>query len=178
MKTRFIEAENRRDGQAFNWGKFMVAQFDAEEWERRSGVPEAESARLLLARGWTPKHLLVVDLETGEGAFFLPGGYAKADLDKHQVWVCPMFEPLLNWLYEHWAGDLEQLPALVTFDYEDAPPAMQGFRRDRLERAISEAAYALDPNQGEKPNPSRAYQWLRTTFPPSHPNYVDPESLS
>lgn len=48
---------------------------------------------------------------------------------------------------------------------------------DALFRAINEACYALDPNQGERPDPSRAYQWLRTTFPSDHPNYVNPERL-
>jgi hypothetical protein len=55
-----------------------------------------------------------------------------------------------------------------------------GFMTDRsdLERAIMNACYALDPNQGERPNPVTAYQWLRTTFPTDHPNYVDPSTLT
>jgi hypothetical protein len=46
-----------------------------------------------------------------------------------------------------------------------------------MRRAIHEASYALNPNQGERPDPVRASMWLRTTFGEGHPNYVDPESL-
>src|SRR6266702_1985984 len=54
-------------------------------------------------------------LRTGEGAFFRVHrqGVASADLDKHQIWVCPMFEPFLNWLYKQDVSDLDQLPSLV-----------------------------------------------------------------
>src|SRR5581483_9374539 len=90
MKTVFIEVEH-----PFNWGKFMVARFDAEEWGRPSAHPEAMKKSLLGQRGWAGHHILVVDLETGEGAMFRPGGLASADLNKHRVWVCPMFEPFL-----------------------------------------------------------------------------------
>lgn len=95
MKTKFIEAT---DATEFNWGKFMVCRFDAGEWARQS---EMDKRSLLLARGWTHAHVLVVDLETGEGAIFRSGGHARADLnEKHQIWVCPMFEWFLTWLYQ------------------------------------------------------------------------------
>ena len=48
----------------------------------------------------------------------------------------------------------------------------------RVREAINHACYALDPNQGERPDPVRAYQWLRTTFPASHPNYVSADALA
>lgn len=48
---------------------------------------------------------------------------------------------------------------------------------ERLREAIEQACYALDPNQGERPSPSLAYEWLRTTFPADHPNYVAREAL-
>jgi hypothetical protein len=51
-------------------------------------------------------------------------------------------------------------------------------RNRNLEAAISQASYALNPNQGEPADPSLAHQWLRTTFPPDHPNYVDPAVLA
>lgn len=59
-------------------------------------------------------------------------GYAAADLDRHRVWVCPMFEPFLGWLYGHFNADTEQwydtLPAVV--ELPDAPAALQGYRRE------------------------------------------------
>lgn len=69
----------------------------------------------------------MLDLETGEGALFLPGGYASADLDKHKVWVCPLFEPFLAWLYKQDLQDLSKLPDLV--DLPDAPFQWSGYRR-------------------------------------------------
>jgi TPR repeat protein len=45
------------------------------------------------------------------------------------------------------------------------------------EKAITNASYCLDPNQGEPPDPVEAYKWLRTTYPKDHPNYVDPSTL-
>ena len=79
MQTKFIEATNV-DAGGMNWGKFMVARFTESEWQRRS---EVGGQSMLAERGWTKDDLLVLDLQTGEGAVFKPGGYAKGDLDKH-----------------------------------------------------------------------------------------------
>ena len=121
METKFIEVTNNEQ----NWGKFMLARFTPEEWTRRSAIDPPAS--LVRGRGWTPDHLLVFDLQTGEGAMFRPGGNAHADLDKHRVWVCPMFEPFLEWLYEQKLDDLDALPAMVNLP--DAPFAFAGYRR-------------------------------------------------
>lgn len=43
--------------------------------------------------------------------------------------------------------------------------------------AVGRAMYELGPNQGEKADPSLAHQWLRTTLPKDHPNYIDPKNL-
>ena len=61
---------------------------------------------------------------------FRPGGMPKADLDQHRVWVCPMFEPFLAWLYEFAdASDwFDRLPELV--ELPNAPASMQGYRRE------------------------------------------------
>jgi hypothetical protein len=137
MRTRFVEATQDADA-GLNHGKFMVALFDADEWECRceldayyaERVGVLAPARPLLRRcGWTREHVLVVDLQTGEGAIFRAGGNARADLDKHKVWVCPMFEPFLEWLYGAARGEawLEALPALVELPH--AAPATQGYRR-------------------------------------------------
>ena len=122
MKTKLVEVTN---GIA-NWGKFCVGMFD-DEWEYKSVI---DGNRLLAGRGWTRDHLLVLDLQTGEGAIFRPGGLASADLEKHRVWVCPMFEPFLTWLYARSREDVAffaNLPAHV--DLPDAPFAMAGYRR-------------------------------------------------
>ena len=118
MQTKIIEAASKEG----NWGKFMLARLD-EEWQRRSVISE----RILLSEiGWTRKHLVVFDLQTGEGALFLPGGYARADLDKHKVWVCPLFEPFLEWLYTQNLSYLNLLPDSVEIP---APLELVGYRR-------------------------------------------------
>lgn len=133
MLTKFIEASHGGGG---NWGKFMLGRFSPEEWTRHSELPEIKTvpgsldARSLLAgRGWSPKHILFMDLQTGEGAMLLPHRNASvhADLDKHKVWLCPMAEPFLEWLYQQDLGVLDALPAYV--ELPDAPFAMAGYRR-------------------------------------------------
>lgn len=122
MDRVFIEATN-----GFNWGKFMVARFDREDWEYASEVEPDQ--RLLRACGWAPDlHLLIFDLQTGEGGIFRHGGFARADLDKHKVWVCPMFEPFLSWLYaQKMPQDLGTLPRII--ELPDAPSSLHGYRR-------------------------------------------------
>jgi hypothetical protein len=123
MQTKFIETTNT-DAGGMNWGKFMVARFTESEWERRSEV----GGQIMLAeRGWSKDNLLVLDLQTGEGAVFKPKGYAKGDLDKHALWVCPLFEPFLGWLYEQDLTDIEKLPALVKI--KNPASALYGYRR-------------------------------------------------
>lgn len=127
MIVKFIEAHDRTK---FNHGKFMVARFGAPQWSHPSTVILTEEKRnrsLLNFCGWNRDHILVTDLQTGEGAIFRPGGYAKADLDKHKIWVCPMFEPFLTWLYKQDLKDLSTLPILV--DLGDVPVSMSGYRR-------------------------------------------------
>jgi len=124
MKTKIIEAtQDLKTG--FNWGKFLVGRPD-EEWGRRSEIGRS-SLPLLTQCGWGYDHLWVLDLQTGEGAFFLHSGYAVADLNRHAIWVCPMFEPFLVWLYAQDVSDLDALPALV--ELPDAPTSMAGYRR-------------------------------------------------
>lgn len=111
-----------------NHGKFLLARFDESEWAARSALPGVTSQRGLLAgRGWTPDHLLMVDLQTGEGAIFAPGGLASADLDKHAIWACPLYGPTLEWLYAQDLSDITALPPHV--DLPDAPFAVYGHRR-------------------------------------------------
>ena len=135
MKTRIIEATNAEGGGGINWGKFMVAQYDTNDWLTRSTVDAGRALNSILAgRGWTQKHAWVLDLQTGEGACFLLGGSAEHDLnEKHRIWVCPLYLPFLRWLYKqskttdpHW---LDKLPAVVRFTEDEAPSALAGYRR-------------------------------------------------
>jgi len=119
MQTKFIEATNNEK----NWGKFLVFRFDTE-WEYKSAFT---GKSLLREVGWGADNIVVLDLQTREGAGFRPGGLASADLDKHKVWVCPMYEPFLSWLYRQDLTDLNKLPDSVNFP--DAEFAMSGYRR-------------------------------------------------
>lgn len=133
MKTTFIEAVS----EAGNWGKFAVCAFDHEEWSRPSVVNESEGYRapLLHGVGWSTSHVLVLDLQTGEGAIMFPGGHAKNDLDKHRVWVCPLFLPFLEWLWADWNERapghvdtwLDELPHEVRLT--GVPLQLAGYRR-------------------------------------------------
>lgn len=120
MKTKIIEATNGPQ----NWGKFMLGRF-RDEWQHQSIIA---GRSLLRSVGWAYDSLLVLDLQTGEGAIFMPGGLAKADLDKHRIWVCPLFEPFLTWLYEQDLADLDRLPDHI--DLPDAPFRWSGYRRE------------------------------------------------
>jgi hypothetical protein len=117
VRTRIFEATNGER----NWGKFLVGEFDSE-WEYVSLVA---NYKLLVNRGWRAQtHKLVLDLQTGEGAVFAFHG-GNADLDKHKIWVCPLFEPFLVWLYAQ--PDVWTAPQLV--DLPDAPFSFAGYRR-------------------------------------------------
>lgn len=124
MTTKFIEATEPTH---FNHGKFMVSRFTDEEGSRPSNLDQHPS--LLRRCGWAPYHILVLDLQTGEGAIFRPGGSPVHDLNKHKVWVCPMFESFLTWLYQQDLSDLEKLPSLVTLP-AGTETAMAGYRRE------------------------------------------------
>ena len=135
MKTKFIEATN-----GFNWGKFMIARFEPAEWERPSAFTGHTAAvgrgsGLLGQIGWANGHTLILDLQTGEGAIFSPGGYAPADLEKHAVWVCPLFPPFLAWLWDQKGLDIMDLPDKV--EIPAAPPALSGYRHAGHDRDIA-----------------------------------------
>jgi hypothetical protein len=119
MIQKFIEVTNGPN----NWGKFMVARFGTEYTylSRIAAIP------LLEGIGWDSRHIIVFDLQTCEGAAFLPGGKAKYDLEKHRIWVCPLFEPFREWLYKRQLDDVTALPD--TLDLPDATSALAGYRR-------------------------------------------------
>jgi len=130
MLTKFIDVSQGGTG---NWGKFAIGRWQLEEWRRETHLPEAPGQPMLRGRGWTWNHVWVMDLQTGEAACFLPGGSAPADLNKHKIWVCPMFEPFLVWLYEQDLSDLRELPNYV--ELPDAEFYMAGYRREGTDAA-------------------------------------------
>ena len=121
MKTYVFEGH----GSGGNWGKFLVGVHDSE-WSWRSQIDDSRDSPLLGRIGWTREHIWVLDLQTCEGGAFRPGGYAKADLDKHRIWVCPLFEPFLTWLYLQDLSRIDELPQLVELD---VPLEFAGYRR-------------------------------------------------
>lgn len=127
MNTVFIEAAQGGE-QPQNWGKFAVCRWTSAEWARTSCLSGVFQQSVLRGRGWTAAHIWVLDLQTGEGACFYPGGMAEADLNKHKVWVCPMFQPFLQWLYLQDLSDLSKLPGYV--ELTDAEFLMSGHRRE------------------------------------------------
>jgi hypothetical protein len=121
MITKIVEVTNN-----FNWGKFMLAAFDEQEWKIRSQLTDS----YLLGRlGWDRSHVWFMDLQTGEACFILPGGMVARDLEKHAVWVCPMAEPFLEWFYAHkeYHRDIIRIPNLVLLT--DAESSFRGYRR-------------------------------------------------
>lgn len=123
MKTHIIEVTNNN----LNWGKFLLGVFDDAEKHHTSRIT---NGYLLREIGWDlSRTIWVLDLQTHEGASFCLGGRPHADLDKHKIWVCPMFEPFLNWLYKQ---DREKVMALDLPHFLDLPDAefsMYGYRR-------------------------------------------------
>lgn len=125
METFLFEATQHRDGPYMNWGKFLVARYD-QEWGWLSTIDEFGRS-VVRACGWSNEHLWVMDIQTGEGAMFRPGGLARADLHKHRIWVCPLFEPFLAWLYTQDTNDIAGLPKLV--ELPNAEFQSRGYRR-------------------------------------------------
>lgn len=127
--TKFVEVSDQ-----MNWCKAMVRRFgEADRAVRsrvREGVPllEAVDANRRLKTGEVGRKLLVVDLQTEEGAIFVPSpeGDPKADLERHAIWVCPLFLAFLRWLYAH--PDFEAIPALIELPNGDGVH-FQGWRR-------------------------------------------------
>ncbi len=129
MRTKIIEAVQKKDAPG-NWGKFLVAAYD-REWAHQSHVDIGRP--LMKSMGYWPSSpfVWVLDMQTGEGAFLQLGGSAHSDLKKHAIWVCPLFEPFLEWLYERYRElgriDIDNLPTLV--ELPDAPFDTCGYRR-------------------------------------------------
>jgi len=128
MKTHLLEATNG----PHNWGKFLIGDFTDER--AAASVVDPTTPTLWRAVGLGENAYLVLDLQTREGAMFRLGGLAAADLNKHKIWVCPLFEPMLTWLYDTYRAEPDRarwwarLPHHV--DLPDAPFALAGYRRE------------------------------------------------
>ncbi len=161
METRFVEA-HQGDGWS-NWGKFAVSRFTPQELAYPSRMPGTPGWGLVRSQGWSGDHVQVFDLATGEGAMFRLGGLAPADLEKHQVWVCVLFEAFLDWLYRHYradqAGWWDTLPAVV--ELPGVPFAFHGHRRPgppesvrvRLHRRPGRRPRTLRRRRPQQPTP-------------------------
>lgn len=126
MRTVIIESKGR-----MNWGKFMVGVFDGGDVGREQLVdPIREGASLLRQIGWDAHvHFWLLDLQTGEGAIFRHGGLARADLNNHRIWVCPLFQHMLEWLYKQPLAVVQTLDLPARVDFPDVAGDFQGYRR-------------------------------------------------
>jgi hypothetical protein len=117
----------------WNHGKIGVGQYDEVEWRKTSVVDTSTRRPLLMQLGWAQgEGVWVLDLQTGEGAYFNPRplGVASSDLRKSRIYVCPLFEPFLQWLYvefENLGRDVDRLPPLV--ELTGIPQQLYGYRR-------------------------------------------------
>lgn len=132
MLSKMVEVSDQ-----VNWAKLMVSQFDNDELAYKSRVDteaksllEAVAARRKEYWGEAQQKRLVVDLQTDEGAWFLPHPERdpKVDLDRHQIWVCPLFYPFLQWLYRTNPVHVSGIPDVVELDPDDVIK-FQGYRR-------------------------------------------------
>lgn len=131
MDTKFVEAGRPAPNHG-NWGKFVVARYTTDELHAPTRFPGCEGQRVVSLRGNGAQHIWVLDLATGEG-FRVPVSerHAFSALEQHQVWVCPLFEPFLEWLLTYIAGHpsdwWDTLPRTV--ELPDATFEMRGHRR-------------------------------------------------
>lgn len=140
MNVHFIEATQAEFN--LNHGKFMLGRFTPEEARTYSALPDYQGELLWRCgglRNMRPGMTLVMDLQTGEGASFSlvdrhndPQGTATYDLNKHKIWVCPMFEPFLGWLYGQTQLAESETAMLELPRYVEIPTlegALAGYRR-------------------------------------------------
>ncbi len=132
MDLKFVEAGHPVDehGLGGNWGKFGVGRWTRQELAEKTQYPGCEGQRIASLHGWGGDHVWLFDLQTGESARFYLNNPRPVDvrsqLRTHQIWVCPMFEPFMVWLWNHvtvagldWWDTLPrtvELPADTPFD--------------------------------------------------------------
>ncbi len=147
MELKFVEAGHPVDAQTGfggNWGKFAVGRWSNEELREKTKFPGCEGQYITSLRGHGMTHVWLFDLQTGEGARFHTNNPIPVDvrsqLKDHQIWVCPMFEPFMVWLWHHMTVTgldwWEHLPR--TIELPDAPFDTAGYRRAGPDAAILE----------------------------------------
>ncbi len=102
MDTKFVEAGHGPDGG--NWGKFLVGRYTEDELAEPAQFPGCEGSRRLVNLGGPGRQdIWVLDLQTGEGARFPIEFVRDVDvhhqLNKHRIWVCPLYEPFVAFLF-------------------------------------------------------------------------------
>lgn len=152
MICKIIEAT---DVGQFNHGKFMVRLFEHDEYNYMSRI----APEYLLRRfcNYPRATIWVDDLYTGEGCRFAFPSYrikenreqraahVKESLNRHRIWVCPMFEPFVTWLLGQDLSDLSCLPDVVDSLPDDAC-SFWGYRRPGPPESSEASA--------QKPSPS------------------------
>lgn len=136
MISKIIEATNTNK---FNFGKFNVSVYDAEERSRASIINEGFN--LLRSIGKHPDDVMVADLQTSEALTFPAyfrnyrggdperlAGEVHYYMGKHKIWVCPLYEPFVCWLFEQDLEDIRKLPPMVDTLPEEVS-SLFGYRR-------------------------------------------------
>jgi len=109
MEARIIEVVN-----GMCWCKFLVARLGPDELEHPSLVDLGRPALGPLYSA----DLLVIDIETNEGALFCLTKRPQDALRKHRIWIGPLFGSFLTWLCEQLTAGvvLADLPGLVELE--------------------------------------------------------------
>ncbi len=166
MQLKFVEVGHPvdKDGLGGNWGKFAVGRWTVQELGEKTQFPGCEGQRIASLHGWGGDHVWLFDLQTGESARFYINNPVPVDvrsqLKNHQIWVCPMFEPFMVWLWSHirlnpsWWDTLPRTVELPA----DTPFEVAGFRRpgpnadllerfDRIEELLEQLRGASDERE-------------------------------
>jgi hypothetical protein len=126
MRSYLFESMSRDHRTHANWGQFMVLVPDGVEWTWHSHITNSMTPALE-EFGWTPGHVIVMDLRTGEAAMYLPGdGEAAKAMTEHRIFTSPQFKYFLEWLYEQDVAHLYQQPNVI--ELPDVTHHLSGWR--------------------------------------------------
>lgn len=137
MELKFVEAGQAPEGGG-NWGKFAVARWSTLEMREPTRFPGCEGQFITGLTGSPFDHIWLLDIQAGEGALFSINNPIPVDvphqLNEKQIYICPMFEPFMTWLWEHIRSHqgtnldwFDELPRVVVLP--EAPFDLYGYRR-------------------------------------------------